>query len=218
MNEFPQFMRNPVNAISSISQSKGVEGYVFEGADGSQMAFWQCNENGDSAEHLHDFDEYFVVIQGQYTLILGSEKIEVIAGHEYVIPKGIKHAGKFIAGTRTIHAFGGKRAKRRTEEKQTSQVVNSSDSFPKTAAEKPQRSRKQYTRKQGQYLAFISHYTKLNGCPPAEADMQKYFKTTPPTVHGMVVQLEKKGFIEKKANQPRSIRLLLPREELPDLE
>jgi len=91
-------------------------------------------------------------------------------------------------------------------------------SFPNTAARKAQQSRNQYTRKQGQYLAFIYYYTKLNGYPPAETDMQRYFKTTPPAVHGMVVQLEKKGFIEKKPNEPRSIRVLLPREELPDLE
>jgi DNA-binding MarR family transcriptional regulator len=94
----------------------------------------------------------------------------------------------------------------------------SSISFPKNPARKAQQSRIQYTHKQGQYLAFIYYYTKLNGYPPAEADMQKYFKTTPPAVHGMVVQLEKKGFIEKKPNEPRSIRLLLSREELPDLE
>ncbi|WP_222596634.1 hypothetical protein [Dulcicalothrix desertica] len=35
-----------------------------------------------------------------------------------------------------------------------------------------------YTKKQGQYLAFIYYYTKINGCPPAEANMQRYFKTT----------------------------------------
>lgn len=91
-------------------------------------------------------------------------------------------------------------------------------SFPKTAARKVEQPKNQYTHKQGQYLAFIYYYTKLNGYPPAEADMQRYFKTTPPAVHGMVVQLEKKGFIEKKPNEPRSIRLLLSREELPDLE
>lgn len=91
-------------------------------------------------------------------------------------------------------------------------------SFPKTTARKIQQPRTQYTRKQGQYLAFIYYYTKLNGYPPAETDMQRYFKTTPPTVHGMVVQLEKRGFIKKKPNEPRSIRLLLSREELPDLE
>ena len=91
-------------------------------------------------------------------------------------------------------------------------------SFPDTSSRGAQKQRGRYTLKQGQYLAFIYYYTKLNGYPPAEADMQRYFKTTPPTVHGMVVQLEKKGFIEKKPNEPRSIRLLLPREELPDLE
>ncbi len=80
------------------------------------------------------------------------------------------------------------------------------------------KSRGRYTHKQGQYLAFIYYYTKLNGYPPAEADMQRYFKTTPPSVHGMVVQLERKGLIEKKPYEPRSIRLLLSRRELPDLE
>lgn len=75
-----------------------------------------------------------------------------------------------------------------------------------------------YTKRQGQYLAFIYYYTKIHGCPPAEADIQKYFRVSPPTVHQMVVTLEKKGLIEKMSHQARSIRLLLAREELPDLE
>ena len=75
-----------------------------------------------------------------------------------------------------------------------------------------------YTKRQGQYLAFIYYYTKIHGCPPAEADIQKYFRVSPPTVHQMVVTLEKKGLIEKVPYQARSIRLLLAREELPDLE
>ena len=75
-----------------------------------------------------------------------------------------------------------------------------------------------YTWRQGQFLAFIHHYTKLNGRPPAEADMQRYFGVTPPAVHQMVLTLEKRGFIERAPGQARSIHLLLPREELPDLE
>ena len=75
-----------------------------------------------------------------------------------------------------------------------------------------------YTPKQGQYLAFIYYYTKLNGRPPAEADMQRYFKVTPPTVHQMVLKLEELGLIERTPRQARSIRVLLPREQLPDLE
>lgn len=75
-----------------------------------------------------------------------------------------------------------------------------------------------FTGKQGQYLAFIHDYTKVNGRPPAEADMQRYFRVTPPSVHQMVLTLETKGFIERIPGQGRSIRLKIPRELLPDLE
>lgn len=76
----------------------------------------------------------------------------------------------------------------------------------------------EYTQRQGQYLAFIYYYTKLNGYPPAERDMQRYFKVTPPTVHQMVVTLEERKLISRQPGQPRSIRVLLPRDQLPDLE
>ncbi len=75
-----------------------------------------------------------------------------------------------------------------------------------------------YTQKQGQYLAFIYYYTKIHRCPPAETDMQRFFRVAPPTVHSMVLTLEKLGLIERTPGQPRTIRVLLPREELPDLE
>jgi Mn-dependent DtxR family transcriptional regulator len=50
-----------------------------------------------------------------------------------------------------------------------------------------------YTATQGQYLAFIYYYTKLHGVPPAEADIQRYFNVSPPSVHNMVVTLESPG-------------------------
>jgi Mn-dependent DtxR family transcriptional regulator len=78
--------------------------------------------------------------------------------------------------------------------------------------------KKKYTKKQGQYLAFIYYYTKIHEYPPAESDMQRYFKVSPPSVHQMVLTLEKNGLIERVPRQARSIRLLLPREELTDLE
>jgi hypothetical protein len=91
-------------------------------------------------------------------------------------------------------------------------------SFAKAASRRTQQPKPRYTQKQGQYLAFIYYHTKLNRRPPAEAEMQRYFRTSPPAVHNMVLQLEKKGFIERKPGQPRSIRLLVPRVELPELE
>lgn len=75
-----------------------------------------------------------------------------------------------------------------------------------------------YTVKQGQYLAFIFHYTKIHGVAPSESDMQKYFKVSPPSVHQMVVTLEANGFIAKVPGQGRSIRLIIPEEDLPKLE
>ena len=75
-----------------------------------------------------------------------------------------------------------------------------------------------YTPRQGQYLAFIYYYTKIHGVAPAEADMQRYFRVSPPAVHEMVKTLERRGFIAREPGKPRSIRLLLSRAELPDLE
>jgi repressor LexA len=75
-----------------------------------------------------------------------------------------------------------------------------------------------YTPKQGQYLAFIYTYTKINGRPPSETDMQFYFQATPPTVHQMVLTLERLGFITREPRKARTIRVLLPPDQRPFLE
>jgi len=116
MDDFPDFMKHPANKITTSSQATpGVEGYVFDGADGSQMAFWTCRETAVSAPHVHDYDEYMLVVQGCYSLSIEGQRIPVKAGEEYFIPKGVLHGGETVAGTRTIHAFGGRRAFRAEE-------------------------------------------------------------------------------------------------------
>jgi quercetin dioxygenase-like cupin family protein len=113
MDNFPDFMKHPANMIATSSQATpGVEGYVFDGVDGSQMAFWTCRESAVSAPHTHAYDEYFVVVQGCYTVTIDGKRISVKAGQEFFIPKGTWHGGEPVAGTRTIHAFGGRRAER----------------------------------------------------------------------------------------------------------
>ena len=77
--------------------------------------------------------------------------------------------------------------------------------------------RSSYTATQGQYLAFIYYYTKIQGRSPSEADMQGYFRVSPPSVHQMVLSLERLGFIGRTPGQSRSLKLLLRREQLPDL-
>ena len=78
--------------------------------------------------------------------------------------------------------------------------------------------KKLYTSRQGQFLAFIHYYSKIHGQPPAEADMQLYFRISAPSVHQMIVTLEERRLIEREPRKARSIRLLLTRDELPDLE
>ena len=75
-----------------------------------------------------------------------------------------------------------------------------------------------FTEKQGQYLAFIHTYVLLHRQPPAEADFQRFFCVTPPSVHQMIVQLERLGFIRRTPRQARSIELLIPDDELPKLQ
>ena len=75
-----------------------------------------------------------------------------------------------------------------------------------------------FTKLQGQYLTFIAMYTKLHRRPPAEADIQAYFQVTPPSVHNMIVMLERRGLISKTPGAPRSIRGLVETEQLPPLD
>lgn len=78
--------------------------------------------------------------------------------------------------------------------------------------------RAKFTDLQGQYLAFIQTYTTLHGVAPSEADMQRYFRVTPPTVHRMVLALEQRGLLQRVPGRGRSIRLLLSPDEIPKLE
>jgi hypothetical protein len=74
-----------------------------------------------------------------------------------------------------------------------------------------------YTARQGQFLAYINHYITLHGRPPAEAGMMQFFQVTPPSVHQMILTLERRGLISRVPGQARSIMLRLPAEELPPL-
>jgi DNA-binding MarR family transcriptional regulator len=79
-------------------------------------------------------------------------------------------------------------------------------------------SRVGFTEKQGQYLAFIRAYTLVLGRPPAEADLQRHFQVTPPSVHQMVLSLERAGLIHRRPGVARSIKVLVEPEALPQLQ
>ena len=74
-----------------------------------------------------------------------------------------------------------------------------------------------FTDKQGPYLAFLDAYTRVNGRPPAEADMQRHFRVSPPSVHQMVLTLERAGLIRRQPGLARSIEVLVDPKRLPVL-
>ena len=75
-----------------------------------------------------------------------------------------------------------------------------------------------FTERQGQFLAYIHQYNLVNSCAPAEADMQRFFQITPPSVHSMVLTLERHGLIRRAPGQARSITLAVSPESLPPLQ
>jgi SOS-response transcriptional repressor LexA len=74
-----------------------------------------------------------------------------------------------------------------------------------------------WSAKQGQYLAFIYAYTTIHGQAPAERDMERFFRSTPPSVHNMLKTLEREGYIQRQSGVARSIKLLVAPETLPVL-
>ena len=75
-----------------------------------------------------------------------------------------------------------------------------------------------FTPRQGQYLAYLYWYRKLHRRSPAESEIREYFRVSPPSVHQMIVKLEENGLITREPGVARSVRVLVPRSELPELE
>lgn len=82
----------------------------------------------------------------------------------------------------------------------------------------PAVARRRFTPKQGQYLAFIHAYTQVTGRPPAEAEMQRHFGVRPPSVHQMVLTLERAGLIRRQLGVARPIEVLVAAGHLPPLQ
>jgi Mn-dependent DtxR family transcriptional regulator len=65
---------------------------------------------------------------------------------------------------------------------------------------------------------FIVAYTKLNRRSPAEADFRPYFSVTPPSVHSMILTLERRGLVKRVADRLVRIEVLVPPNEIPALD
>lgn len=106
MDDFPEFIKSPDKKEDQYSDD--IEGYVFPGKDKTQITYRTCRQDTETAEHTHEFDEYFTVVQGEFTLCMDGKAVKFGKGDECMIPKGKLHSGKAKAGTRTIHFYGNK--------------------------------------------------------------------------------------------------------------
>ena len=112
MNSFPDFVKRDINKKTEQQQNTpDIEGYYYTASDGSQMAFWTYKADRVSKEHVHDYDEYMICVEGEYIVTINGEENVIHVGDELFISKGAIQGGRYKAGTRTIHAFGGKRVR-----------------------------------------------------------------------------------------------------------
>lgn len=75
-----------------------------------------------------------------------------------------------------------------------------------------------FTPRQGQFLAFIHNYTKVSGQAPTDRDLERYFKISSSGVREMIERLEWGKFVACSDGKPRTLRVLIPAEQLPELE
>ena len=110
MKRYPDFITTKPNTVAGASP--GMLGHVFEGIDGVQIVFWQCENGGVQSEHAHDFWEYALVVEGTFVGVVGGKPVNLKPGDECAIPPGVAHSGRYSKGYRAIDAFGGKRVHR----------------------------------------------------------------------------------------------------------
>lgn len=109
LGAFPAFLLSPANRVAADAQKlPGVEAYVFDGADGNQVLLCHAKSDAATGEQWRDFDEYLAVLEGTYVLTINGLEIQLGAGREFVIPRGARISARYTAGTRTVHALGGR--------------------------------------------------------------------------------------------------------------
>jgi len=110
MKNFPDFTKNDKN--KAMEEKEGMEGYIFDGADGSQAVLWEDVLGGEGSLHKHDYWEYFLVIKGNWDGFVGDKSIHLGPGDEYAVPPGVPHKGTHSPNYRSIDVFERKRFKR----------------------------------------------------------------------------------------------------------
>ncbi len=73
-----------------------------------------------------------------------------------------------------------------------------------------------FTKRQGEYLAFILRFASKHGVAPSFEEIGSHFGTSAPSVNGMIKTLERRGLLSRVPGAARSLRVLVPASQLPD--
>ena len=82
----------------------------------------------------------------------------------------------------------------------------------------PAEAARRLSRSQGQLVAYVYWYTKVHQVPPSENEIAEFLGVRGPSAHSMILRLNSRGILSRQPGQPRTIRVLLSREEIPELE
>lgn len=74
------------------------------------------------------------------------------------------------------------------------------------------------SRSQGQLVAYVCWYTKVHRVPPSENESAEFLGVRGPSAHRTIVLLDARGVLSRRPGEPRTLKVLLPRDEIPDLE
>lgn len=112
--KFPEMIRR--SELEVESGWEGLRGYMFQGADGSQVIFWECDNEVKAEPHKHEYDEYCLVIEGVCKETIEEETKILKKGDECQIPAGKLHWATMGPKYRAIDFFGGPRCKYKNKE------------------------------------------------------------------------------------------------------
>jgi hypothetical protein len=186
-------MGKPVTLLEQLcchAMSFGAQSFETERKDGWQRAFAQIDDVRTRIANFENSSSYAKELRANLYAATKKPVRTVIGGKVYILQ------------VRVVESFG----------EDAFEVSIDPAPTPDRSVAPP------FTAKQGQYLVFIHNYTKIHRCPPAESELQCYFRVSPPAIHDMIKTLERNGLIEKQPRQARSIRLLVAPEYLPRLK
>jgi quercetin dioxygenase-like cupin family protein len=88
-------------------QFKGIRAWIMQG-ENTQLVFFEMEPSAVVPEHIHEYPQWGMVIDGEMNLITNGKSLICTKGTEYLIPARVKHYARFYKETRVVDFFSEK--------------------------------------------------------------------------------------------------------------